>query len=194
MMSEIEVSTVTPSVNYPEMEEGILALWRERNVVAAQRERARRPARVRLLRGAAHGQWPPRHPPCPVARVQGHLPPLQDHAGLLLPAPRRLGHARPARGDRGGEAARPQRQGTDRGIRRRGVQPPLPRLRPGIHRRVGAHDRAHGLLGGPGHGLCDLPQRVHRVALVDPQAVLGPATCSTWATRSCPTARAAARR
>ncbi len=54
--------------------------WRVERDLRAQpgAPRGRRP--VRLLRGPAHGQRPARLAPRPVADVQGHLPPVPDHA------------------------------------------------------------------------------------------------------------------
>ena len=66
-----------------------------------------------------------------------------------------------------------QRQGADRGLRRRRVQRPLPRERLPLRRGVGAADGAHRLLGRPGRRLRHLHQRLHRVGLVDPAHHLG---------------------
>ena len=63
-------------------------------------------AAVRLLRGPADRQRPPRLPPRAGARVQGHLPALQDDARLLLRPQGRLGLPRPAGRDRRPAAAR----------------------------------------------------------------------------------------
>ena len=61
---------------------------------------------VGLLRGAADRQRPPGLPPRPRARVQGHLPALQDDARLLRRAQGRLGLPRAAGRDRRRAAAR----------------------------------------------------------------------------------------
>src|SRR3954464_12362590 len=63
-------------------------------------------AAVRLLRGAADRERPPGLPPRARARLQGHLPPLQDDARLLQLPQGRLGLPRPAGGDRGAGEAR----------------------------------------------------------------------------------------
>ena len=64
---------------------------------SARSSRAACPARgshaVRLLRGPADGQRAPRRAPRPLARVQGHLPPLPDHARALRRPARRAGTA-----------------------------------------------------------------------------------------------------
>lgn len=59
------------------------------------------------------------------------------------------------------------------------LQQALPRVGHGVHPRLGEADRAHGLLGRPGHGLRHLPQRVRGVALVDREATLGERICSS---------------
>ena len=55
-------------------------------------------------------------------RLQGHLPPLPDDAGLPRRAQGRLGLPRPAGRDRGRAAARHHDQARDRGLRHRRVQ------------------------------------------------------------------------
>src|SRR5207244_1587742 len=55
---------------------------------------ARVGAAVGVLRGTAHGQWASRRAPRAVARVQGHLPALQDDARLPRGAQGRLGLSR----------------------------------------------------------------------------------------------------
>ena len=75
---------------------------------------ARGRAAVRLLRGPADRQRRARLPPRPVARLQGHLPPLQDDVRLPRAAQGGLGLPRAA-GRAGGRApARHQLQARDR--------------------------------------------------------------------------------
>ena len=156
--------------------------------------RGRRP--LGLLRGPAHCQRPARRPPRAGARVQGHLPPLQDHARLLRRAQGRLGLPRPAGGDR-----RSRRSSASTGkadieeLRHRGVQRALPRVGLRATSRTGtALTERIGVLGRPRRRLPDARHRLRRVGLVGAEARSGTRACSTRATRSCPTARAAARR
>ena len=136
--------------------------------------RERGPAALLLERGPADRQRASRHPPRPRPYVQGHLPPLQAHAGLPLPAQGRLGHPRPAGRARDREGAGDLRQGGDRASGGRGrVHPPLPRVGDALHRRLGADDRADGLLGEHGRRLLHPRQLVHRVGVVAAAADLG---------------------
>src|SRR6478672_11126598 len=84
---------------------------------------------VGLLGGPADRQRQAGRPPRPRARVQGHLPALQDDARLPGRAQGWLGHPRPARRDRRPAAAGDREQAGDRGVRDRRVQPALPRSR-----------------------------------------------------------------
>ncbi len=129
---------------------------------------------VRLLRGPADGQRPPRRPPRALPGLQGHLPPLQDHARLPRAAQSRLGLPRPAGRARGRASPGHRRQGADRGVRRRPLQRPLPRERADLPQGLGPDDRAHRLLDRPGRRLLHAHQRLHRVGVVDPAADLGP--------------------
>ena len=134
----------------------------------------RGPPAVCLERGSADRQRQARHPPCPRAHVQGHLPPFQAHAGLSLPAQGRLGHPRPARRTRSGKGTRHLRQGRDRAPGGRGrVHPQVPRVGTALHRRLGADDRTHGFLGEPVRRLLHVRQYLHRVCLVAAPPDLG---------------------
>ena len=95
----------------------------------------RRQAAVGVLRGPADRQRPPGHAPHRGARVQGRLPPVQDHAGLARAPPRRLGLPRPAGRDRRRAGARLRRQARHRALRHRRVQRPLPRVGRAARRR-----------------------------------------------------------
>ena len=134
-------------------------------------------AAVGLLRGAAHRQRPAGHAPHRGPRVQGRLPPVQDHAGLARPPPGRLGLPRPAGRDRRRAGARLRRQARHRALRHRRVQRPLPGVGRAARRLVLRAHPAHGLLGRHVHGLLDDGPRLHRERLVVAQADLreGPA-------------------
>ncbi len=67
--------------------------------------RARGREGLRLLRGPAHGERPPRHPPRVLAHDQGSLLPLPGDEGTPRAAQSGLGHARAAGGDRGRESS-----------------------------------------------------------------------------------------
>src|SRR4051812_26024724 len=123
-------------------------------------------AAVGVLRGPADRERPAGLAPRPVARLQGHLPALQDHARLLRRAQGRLGLPRPARRDRRRAAARHQEQGRDRGLRHRRVQREVPRVRVRVPRGLERADRAHRLLGRPRARLPHARPVVHRVRLV----------------------------
>ncbi|CAA9483146.1 MAG: Isoleucyl-tRNA synthetase, partial [uncultured Solirubrobacteraceae bacterium] len=125
---------------------------------------------VGVLRGPADRERAPRLPPRPRARLQGHLPALQDDARPPGRAQGRLGLPRAARGDRGGARARDQPQGGDRGLRDRRVQRPLPRV--GLHLPGGLEpaDGADRLLARPRRRLPDARPVVHRVRLVGAEA------------------------
>src|SRR5205807_671324 len=86
-------------------------------------------AAVRVLRRAAHGQRAPGHPSCVRAHHQGPGVPLPHDVGAGRDAHRRVGHPRPPRRDRGRALARHLGQEADRSVRRRDVQPPVPRAR-----------------------------------------------------------------
>ena len=70
----------------------------------------------------------------------------------------------------------------------------VPRVGVRVPRRLDAADRADRLLGRPRAPLPHARRLLHRVGLVGARASCGSRTCSTRATRSCPTARATAPR
>ena len=119
------------------LERELLARWDEEDLFAAHARRARGRADVRVLRGPADGERPAGHPPRLRAHDQGSLLPPSRDEGLSRDAQGGLGHARPAGGDRGREAARHQRQAADRGARRGRVQPAVPRERVHVSRATG---------------------------------------------------------
>ena len=149
---------------------------------------------LELLRGPADRQRPPRLPPRPRPRLQGRLPALPDDVRLPGAAQGGLGLPRPAGRARGRKAARHLLQAGDRGVRDRRVQPALPRVGLRVRRGVEPADRADRLLDRPRRPLRHPRGRLHRVGLVVAEAALGRRTASTRATRSSPTARAAAPR
>ena len=129
-----------------ELEQALLARWRDEELFArtlAARAGARA---VRVLRGPADGERQAGHPPRLRAHDQGSLLPPSRDEGLSRAAEGGLGHARPAGRDRGREAARHQRQAGHREARRRGVQPAVPRERVHVSRRLGEAQRADRLL------------------------------------------------
>ena len=92
--------------SFPALEErGARALARARRLPRdAAPARGRAP--VRVLRGPADRQRRARRAPRAVARLQGHLPPLQDDVRLPRPAQGGLGLSRPAGRARGRAPAR----------------------------------------------------------------------------------------
>ena len=112
-----------------------------------------------LLRGPADRQRPARRAPRAGARLQGHLPALQDDARLPRRAQGRLGLPRPAGRDRRRAAARHLHQGGDRGVRDRRVQRQVPRVGLRVPRGLERADRADRLLGRPRRRL---PHARHR--------------------------------
>ena len=143
-----------------------------------------------LLRGAADGERTAGRPPRPRPRLQGHLPPLPDHARLLRRAQGRLGLPRPAGRDRGRGEARLQEQGGHRALRNRRVQPAVPRVGVRVPRGLGRADRADRLLGRPRARPTARSTRPTSSPCGGRCAPSGTGTCSTRATRSSPTARA----
>ena len=135
----------------------------------ASSSNAGRPA-VGVLRGPADRQRQTGHPPHGVAHVQGRLPPLQGDDGPLRAAQGRLGLPRPPGGAGGGEADRHEDQARHRGVRRRRVQPPVPRVGHALRRPVGATHRAPRLLARRRRRLSDDGHRVRRERLVVAEA------------------------
>ena len=202
---------VDPNQSFPQLEEQVLARWRERDVFAESLRRREGAEPLGLLGGAADRQRPARLAPRPGARVQGHLPALQDDARPLRGAQGRLGLPRPAGRDHRRAAARAPQQARHRGLRDRGVQREVPRVGLRVPRGLEPADRAHRLLGRPRHAYRTLDTDLHRVGLVGaaPDLRQGPAlrgpqggallpalrhgavsaTSSRWATRTSSTRR-----
>ena len=185
---------VDPNVAFPDLEQEVLERWRERDVFAESLRRRKGARAVRLLRGPADGERAAGRAPRPRARLQGHLPALQDDARLLRRAQGRLGLPRPAGRDRRRAAARDQEQGRDRGVRHRRVQRALPRVGLRVPRGLEPADRAHRLLGRPGATPTARSTPTTSSRCGGRCARSTTRACSTRATGSSRTARAAARR
>ena len=157
---------VDPKQSFPELEERILERWRERDVFHRSLEQRQRRPGVELLRGAADRQRRAGIAPRPVARLQGHLPPLPQHARPSRAAQGRLGLPRPARRAGGRAGARDLLEGRDRGLRDRRVQRALPRVGVPLRRGMEPAHRADRLLDRPRRPLRDAHELLHRVGLV----------------------------
>ena len=127
-------------------------------------------------------------------RLQGRVPALQDDARPPRAAQGRLGLPRPARRARDREGARLQVQGGHRALRRGRVQRQVPRVGAALHRRVERADRADRLLDRHRRRLLHARRTTTSSRSGGRSSRSGSRACSTRATRSCPTARAAARR
>ena len=177
MSSPGPFAALPPQVDLPALEQDILQRWEADKVFA------------RTLEGSAgKPQWVfYEGPPTANGRPGTHhiearafkdvFPPVQDHAGLPRPPPRRLGLPRPARRDRRRAGTRLRRQAGHRALRHRGVQRPLPGVRRAARRLVHRAHPPDGLLGRHVHGLLDDEPELHRERLVVAQADLreGPA-------------------
>ncbi len=106
--------------------------------------------------------------------------PVPRDAGPSRDAEGRVGHARPAGGDRGGEEAGDQRQAGDRGAGRRPLQRGLPRERVHVQGGVGAAQRADRLLARLLGPLRHVPPGVHRDGLVAAEAAGRPQPDLPW--------------
>ena len=118
---------VDPKQSFPELEERILARWASATSSSARWRTAPRRRGLELLRGAADRQRPPRLPPRPRPRLQGHLPPLPLDARLPGPAQGGLGLPRPPGRARGRKGARDHLQAGDRGATASPSSTALPR-------------------------------------------------------------------
>ena len=166
--------------------------WREQQIFEKSVARNEGARDLDVLRGPAHRQRPPGHPPHRGADVQGRLPALPHDAGLPGQPQGRLGLPRPPGRARGREGARLLRQGRHRGLRHRRVQRPLPRVGAALRRPLGADDRPDGLLDRHARSLPDDGRRVRRVGLVGPASRSTARDCSSRTTASRRTAPAAA--
>ena len=180
--------------SFPELEERVLERWRERDVF--QRSLANREgAEVwSFYEGppTANGRPGSHHV---LSRVFKDIyPRYRTMCGYRVP--RKAGwdcHGLPVEIEVE-KAARHLLQAGDRGVRDRQVQRALPRVGLRVRRGVEPADRADRLLDRPRRPLRHPRRRLHRVGLVVAAPALGRRTASTRATRSSPTARAAARR
>ena len=185
---------VDPKQSFPELEERVLERWRERDVFQrslAQREGA---AVWSFYEGppTANGRPGSHHV---LARVFKDIYPryrtMRGHQ-----VPRKAGwdcHGLPVELEVEKQLGITSKQEIEEyGIAEFNEQ--LPRVGLPLRRGVEPADRADRLLDRPRRPLRDAGQRLHRVGLVVAAQALGRRTASTRATRSSPTARAAARR
>ena len=186
---------VDPRASFPELEERVLARWRERDVFAESVRRRRGAPPWGFYEGPPTANGPPGIAPRARARLQGHLPPLPDDVRLLRRAQGRLGLPRPAgrAGGRGRARDASPRSDIER-LRDRRVQRPLPRVGPQPRRGLDRADRADRLLGRPRRRLPHARRRLHRVGLVGARRRSTTRACCTRSSRSSRTARAAAPR
>ena len=147
-----------------------------------------------LLRGTTDGERTPGDPSHGVAHVQGRLPAVPGDDGSLRPAQGGLGLSRPPGRARGREGDRHEEQARHRGVRHRGVQPPLPGVGAALRRRVRATDRTARLLDRHRRRVLDDGHRVHRERVVVAEAAARDEACWSRPTGSRRTARGAAPR
>ena len=183
---------VDPKQSFPALEEGVLERWREGETFRRQLESRARAAALELLRGPADRQRQAGLPPRPRPRLQGHLPALQVDVRLRRAPQGRLGLPRPPGRARDREGARDQLEGGDRGVRDRRVQPALPRVGVRLRRRLEPDGRADRPLDRPRRPLRDDGRPTTSSRSGGRCSRTGTTTASTRATRSFPTARAAA--
>ena len=185
---------VDPKQSFPELEERVLARWRERDVFnrsLANREGAEVWS---FYEGppTANGRPGSHHV---LSRVfKDVYPRYRTMRGYRVP--RKAGwdcHGLPVELEVEKELGISSKQEIEEyGIAR--VQRALPRVGLRVRRGVEPADRADRLLDRPRRSLRHARERLHRVGLVVAAASSGRRTCSTRATRSSPTAPAAARR
>ena len=161
---------VDQKANFPELERAVLAFWREADVFHRQLEQRRGGPLWIFYEGPPTANGQPGDPPHRVAHVQGRLPALPSDDGALRPAQGGVGLPRPPGRARGREGDRHQEQAGHRGVRRRGVQPAVPRVRPALRRRVRTPDRAPRLLDRHRRRLLDDGPGLHRERVVVAQA------------------------
>ncbi len=166
-----------PDLGADQLEQQLLARWKAEGLFRQTLEAGRGGAAVRVLRGAAHGQRPPGHPPRLRADDQGPDLPLSRDAGAGGHPHRGLGHPRAAGRDRGREGAQAQRQEGNRAVRRGGVQRPRARQRLQVPERLGDAVRPDRLLARLRASVRHVQQGIHRdgVVAAPPAARAGPA-------------------
>ena len=128
-------SRSTRRCSFPELEQRILAFWKEADVFA----RSLDAARAARPRGSSTRARPRRTASPGVHHVEPRTfkdvyPRFKTMTGHLRPAQGRLGLPRPAGRARGREGDRHHRQAGHRGVRHRRVQPPLPRVGAALRR------------------------------------------------------------
>ncbi len=172
-MSKQNFANVTPSVNYPEMETQILDLWKQKDVFRRSMAEREDGPRYVFFEGppTANGRPGIHHV---LARAFKDMFPryktMQGHHVL-----RKGGwdtHGLPVEIEVEKQLGLSGKQQ----IEEYGVEAfnQTAENRSGPTSTTGrSTDRAHGLLGGHGRPLCHLAQRLCRVPVVDPEAVLG---------------------
>ena len=186
--------TVDPQQSFPELEQEVLERWRERDVFRESIRRREGAEPWVFYEGppTANGRPGSHHV---LARVFKDIyPRYKTMRGYYVE--RKGGwdcHGLPV------EIAVEQQLGMenkarDRDLRDRRVQPALPRVGLRVPRGLERADRAHRVLDRPRRRLPHARRDLHRVGLVGAAPDLRTRACSTRATRSSPTARAAAPR
>ena len=186
---------VDTNPSFPALEERVLERWRERDVFHESMRRREGGPEFVFYEGPPTANGRPGLAPRARARLQGRLPALQDDARPPGPPQGGLGLPRPAGRARGGARARASsRRTTSRPTAIAEFNAALPRVGARLRRRVGAADRADRLLDRHRRRLLHATTTSTSSRSGGRSARSGRRACSTRATRSCPTARAAARR
>ena len=167
---------VDPNQSFPALEERILERWRERDVfheLAAPAARARRSGVFYEGPPTANGRA--RLPPRALARLQGHLPALQDDARATTCRARRAGTATACRSSsRSRSELGISSKARDRG--RTGSPSSTQRCRESVFRYVEEWNRLTERIGfwiDLDDAYVTLDQRLHRVGLVGAAAGSG---------------------
>ncbi len=166
---------VSPQVNLPEMEQGVLGFWKQNKVFEKTIEQTKDGPRFVFYEGppTANGRPGIHHV---LARAFKDIFPRYRPCAATSSRARAAGTPTACRSSsRSRRSLGFGRQEGHRGVRRRGVQPAVPPERLRLRRGLGEADRADGLSGStcPPRTVT-LHERLRRVAVVDPQAVLGP--------------------
>ncbi len=165
-----EYRPVPPQVDLPALEHEVLAYWSEHQTFATSLAQSQGDPRWTFYEGppTANGRPGTHHVE---ARVfKDVFPRFKTMQGYLVE--RKAGwdcHGLPGGAGRR-EGARLLRQGRHRGLRRRAVQRPLPRVRATARGRLRGDDRADGLLGRHQRPLPHDGPRLRRVGVVGAQA------------------------
>ena len=191
--SQPRFQDVSARVDFPALDARILKFWKDHGIFEKSLEGREDAPLYVFYEGPPDGQRQARLAPRHRAHLQGPLPALQDDARLPRAAQGRLGHARPAGGARGRAPPRHRRQGPDRGLRRRRVQPAVQGERDRLPRGVGATSPSASASGWTWTTRTTPSPTTTSSRCGGSCGRSGTRTCCTRATRSCRTARAAAR-